>query len=936
MIRLLAWLLFVSSAFGAATHIGSNALVSLPSSALYSGPLNFRPGDGETITNINPPYFQWPYCPNPRLMHSDANDLGMKNFILTVATDSALSEVKLKITNAFNFISTLAPFTNLNVPLYWKVDYCNGRTTTAFTNSVTNSFTISPDAVSWDRSILKSNHVSSVLSNKTHPFIMITDANRLSASNFLFNTCLASYYASSHTNPVLYDVGNGFRTITNIAGRAITNTAYWPTNMGGGYSGNFISGESSIDVGNVALMWALTRSATWSNAHPEVAVVKLAEYYMTNQIGGLKPGYLSDVIGDAKYDAMERAIALGYDWTWELMTTEQRTNVLYALASRSRYMLRGESTWAYDGAHTAYDDGVGDPTGAYTNTSGVFTNIVRPWSAMKWGHSHGTDNGNNALVMALAGAIDGDPWCREMFDYSVNYMLGNAYIYDQNMGVGRPYTLVHMFENKMLNAHIFFQCALPEAGFTNNPAWKRYAEFWDHSLPVAFNQAHEPWGDTTYGQENFWQDDRLGRFLALWLGDARYYQHWTKERDRWRGPLNHSPYADTFWTAMMPFHFDYYNTNRTDTAETNLFMVNQGWVASATGSPSQESSQTNGVGFFFQARPAGSITGHGLPSDGSFQIWAYGAAVTDGGGLDQTGGYCEYEKVPWSHYTLTVNGLGQCQPQYRTLEPWYGRISAYTNGSGFTYAAADLTRLYARSNFTAGGDTVPSAFATLHSGGPSPYITNVTRQMLFNRGKYFVIYDTLQTSNNPTNVFHWVYHVQMSNSFTLDASAKTFSYISTNTLGSNVTTYVMHNYSPSGMGVTNFTTTNTLRSNPLTGENYWTNGAGNFGDKWPRYTTLWFSNSVPTNSWRFMSVIYPVKWGDTAPTITRVTDNTVRVQQGSDDDVVSFGETNSSPASTLIVALAESGESGGGGEAAATSSVNVSGGVTLQGGVTLR
>jgi hypothetical protein len=49
-----------------------------------------------------------------------------------------------------------------------------------------------------------------------------------------------------------------------------------------------------------------------------------------------------------------------------------------------------------------------------------------------------------------------------------------------------------------------------------------------------------------------------------------------------------------------------------------------------------------------------------------------------------------------------------------------------------------------------------------------------------------------------------------------------------------------------------------------------------------------------------MSVIYPVKWGASAPTITRLDDDTVRVQNEAETDVISFnGNTNA----TLIVDL---------------------------------
>jgi hypothetical protein len=869
-------------ALPAADTIGREAAVALPPSALYSGPINFQPGDGETVS-INPPSIQWCYVPDATQAHSDTE---IKTFILQAAYDSGFANVALNVTNRWNFYSTLAPFTNTSV--YWRVGYCHGSNTTAYAWSAVRKFTIASGALGWDRSMLTD---EKYISSKGHPFISITPATRAAGSNFVFRA-LDAYFKST-SDHVLRDVGYGFRSITNVAARALTNS-FWPDGVPSSpWRG--ASGEWAIDVGDVCLMWALTHDSVWSNAHPELALQAMANYYVTNR------GYLCDVIGNSQFDDMERTLALGYDWCYDLMSDSVRSNVLSAMASRCRYLLCGFDTILWDSKNSKYTDSKGDPSGAYCDGF-----ITRPYSQAKWGHSHGTDNFHNAMVMALAGAAD-HPWCRELFDYGVNYMLGPTYVYANVMGVGRPYTLVHMFENKMLNTHVLFQTAMPEVAWANNPFWARAADWWDRILPVQMGQGHEPWGDTTYGYEAFWQNDRFGRQLALFTGNGRYFRHWKREWECWTGPMNHSPTADSFWTALMPFALPYTNIVECDTPDLAALYNKEGWVISASGTPSSAASFTNGVGFIFQARPAGSITGHALPSDGSFQMWAYGASITDGAGLDQYGSYCYYEKVPWASYTLTVNGLGQCQPQYRTVEPWYCRIYSYTNNNLFTYCAGDLTRAYARSNFTASGDTVPALFAALHSGGPLNYVTNVTREVLFHRKKYFVIYDTMQTSNAPTNTFHWVYHVAESNGFTLDPATMTFSYTSTNTVGSNVGVYVAHIVHPSRMAVTNLTGVST-RINPVTGENYWTNGTGNLGDKWPRCSALWFSNKQPTNNFHFLSVIYPVKPGGTVPQITRLDDDTVAVTNGVEGDVIAFN-TNSPYAAqaTLLVNAASRG-----------------------------
>jgi hypothetical protein len=59
-----------------------------------------------------------------------------------------------------------------------------------------------------------------------------------------------------------------------------------------------------------------------------------------------------------------------------------------------------------------------------------------------------------------------------------------------------------------------------------------------------------------------------------------------------------------------------------------------------------------------------------------------------------------------------------------------------------------------------------------------------------------------------------------------------------------------------------------------------------------------------------MNVLYPAQPGQVPPTITRWTDGTVEINDGSHDDVISVNETNSSPASTLVLLTAAPGGGG--------------------------
>jgi hypothetical protein len=232
------------------------------------------------------------------------------------------------------------------------------------------------------------------------------------------------------------------------------------------------------------------------------------------------------------------------------------------------------------------------------------------------------------------------------------------------------------------------------------------------------------------------------------------------------------------------------------------------------------------------------------------------------------------------HYSLLVNGLGHCVPRVPT-EPYYSRLLAWTNNDELTYVCADLTRVYARSNFHPTGYGLTPDFAARYNGGPLRFLTNVNRHLLFPRKKYWVVFDVMQTVTNAT--FSWLYHV-LEPTATINTNSCSFSYTASNHYrGKPVVVYVSHVVDSSKLNLTNMTGTNLVRANPITGENYRAIEDGNF-----RSHAIWVSNRTPTTNWHFMSVIYPVRQGETPPVVTRLDDFSVRVQRGADDDLISF------------------------------------------------
>ncbi|MGP8201776.1 MAG: DUF4962 domain-containing protein [Limisphaerales bacterium] len=889
------------------TTIGAGSLISLPASAQWQLGLNFLPANGDTVT-LNPPQFQWSYATNYANVASDTED---KTFVFQVAYDPGFSQLAINAVTPWNFYNTIAPLSNSTC--YWRVGYVHGVTNPLSTNvyfwSPTYTFTIASGAVVWDRSLLAS---PSYLAGKAqHPYILLNTNNRAAILNWL-NTC-SNNYCHNTTNRVEWDVGKAWTSIQQHAAGIITNS-WWPSNYPP-------SSQYSLMVWaeytyQVAFMHALTANPVWSNAHPEVALLLMANNYMTNggaatvEYGGetytaTNGGWDMDPIYSSIDQYEGRGLALGYDWCYDLLNSTEQTAILQALAMRCQYVAQGSDLVWNEGNEPWYA-GVGDPTGQYANGT-----TCAQYSLANFGRSHATDDFYLAMLQALAGYNE-NSWCANLFNMGVNYMTGPTYCFRNAMGVGRMYTQVHMGSDRVYTSQLTYASAFPEINWGINPFFERNADWWVHMEPVGYNFGHEPWGDTGYGQLNDWLYIP-GRNMGLLTGDGRYMLHWWNQ-ENWYIAQNHGPQVDDVNTITLPYLFNYSNIVAQMTPETNLALLytNEGWMISSSASPSIGSSFTNGVGVVFQARPSGCVTGHDFFSDGSFQMWAYGAAVTDTGGGDVTGNICNYPHVPWAHDSLMVNGLGECQAFGQQVEPYYNCFIAYTNTPSFTYCAADLTRGYIRDNLYYYAPNMPPMFNNLYvpstPAGPGPLcnVTNVTRQLLFNHQKYLVLFDTLQTAGPPTNMFSFVYHI-LEPTLSLNTNTMSFTYTATNRYSSNypgITVYVSLVIQPSELVVTNMTGTNgsmNYRMNPFTGENWWTNLPGDLGDMNNQSDVLWFSSAQPTNNFHFMTVIYPVITGSAAPEITPLDDYTVAVNNGAQSDVICFNPNSTNAAAATIL-----------------------------------
>jgi hypothetical protein len=234
-----------------------------------------------------------------------------------------------------------------------------------------------------------------------------------------------------------------------------------------------------------------------------------------------------------------------------------------------------------------------------------------------------------------------------------------------------------------------------------------------------------------------------------------------------------------------------------------------------------------------------------------------------------------------------VDGIGNCTPSGSSpTAKAYSRFMAFTNTPDYTYVGADLSQAFNNLNTNgyagAGNGNLESAYN--YPTNQRPYINTVQRHVLFPHKKYLVIYDSFKTTKSAT--FQWKWNI-MEPTALVDTNNCSFTYTTTNFFNhSNVTVYVKHIVDPTKLSMMNLVGTNYAVINPFSGEDLTSQTTAINGPRWNN--TIWTYNKAKSTNWHFLSVVFPAKWGQAAPTITRIDDYTVRVQDGVNDDTITF------------------------------------------------
>jgi hypothetical protein len=823
-------------------NIGDETIQTLPSPAYWYRVIGNWP-DSNSVAPYNPPIFKWVYDEQINLTAS--NDVRYFQFQLST-NSTPFSAMYWDIACSNNFYNFLPPITNNSGvtyagPCYWRIGYYNSNKV-FITYGQTNIFRISPTATLWDRSMLAdTNYLLSIATN--HPHMYFTWTNTAAVASFL------------RTTPWTFH-SQSWSTITNTVATYYQVQTWW-TNESILTNGGINLGLGAIQgAANCAFSYYGSGSNATFHISEACSNLNIAANIFRQTGADFQDPYAID-------PGAEQTMALAYDWLYPFMTANQRTNVAGILRSLVYYGAYGGDCF-YGSAN-------------FTPTNRDYPAVifaVPHESVFKLGSSHNRHT-MPVCTMACVATMGEDPNTLAWFNMFENYSIFqlDPYLGDE----GRGYSEQANFKfDREFSANMESIIQFPNAHLERNPLLTNMSYFFASWEPMGYKGVLEPWGDLSFNFIGQWYNYRY-HDVANITGDGGILRKFKRTDASFR--FSGSDEFPVLGEAFLRYYFP--DPVEADMPTNSYFDPIRGWVMAGNLPPTDYAAFTNGVNLVVQARPGGRNVDHGSFTDGQFDLTAFGAICTAGGSA------LGYAKHPMYYDTLMVNGIGTHMSITPPTDPVYAWFPNYTNCPDYTYAAADITKAMARTNFFDNGlGNMAGAFYQWASNS-IPQVSKIRRHFLFPHKRYLVIYDECQTTTNST--FQFIYHIAETNS-TVDTNNIAWHYTSTNIYnGSNVTTYVVPFASPTTMGLLNMYGTNYAKYNPFTKENYF----GLDDDTGPYYSsTIWVTNQTATTNWHFGFVVYPARWDQAAPTITRVSDNTVTVSDGTYSDGISFAETN--------------------------------------------
>jgi hypothetical protein len=296
-----------SGTSAAPVRIGAAARVADNPRSHYSRYVNFRPADGEEVT-LNPPRFSWMYDPSwPENPASCTHE-----FTFQIASDAGFTGRVVDVRTPLNFYNTV-PALRPGQRYYWRVGYDVGQPGETWGD--TRSFTIAPDATTWDRSAL----AEPDLAQRGHPRILFS------------RDSLPAIRALRDSDP-------GSRAAWAELQRSadqIIQSDWWrsfpPTDRENDPERDFYT--IARDLATVAFVWRISGDDRYAGVKERA--VTFAGYPQGGRASPEGAG------GDSAEDSTQsnEFLALLFDWLYEDLSEQQRQAMIDSLEWRTVYWM---------------------------------------------------------------------------------------------------------------------------------------------------------------------------------------------------------------------------------------------------------------------------------------------------------------------------------------------------------------------------------------------------------------------------------------------------------------------------------------------------------------------------------------------------------------------------------------------------------------------
>ncbi len=832
--------------------IGKESLIKLDSRIKFSSVVNNSPGNG-MYADVNPPRFRWYYVQNPKEIKERIDP---KKFRFQISDNKDFKNKIVNVDSEFNFYNELAPFPE-GKEYFWRVGYIHSGETEPSSWTQIFSVHIPKGTPKWDRTALKNPNF------KGHPRLLFKKTELAKLKN-------------------LAEASEVFKKQIVIAAEEMRNHKWWndwpkddtkvPEFTESKSEGNKKMWNISRKLTQTAFAYLITKDESYANILDIWTTIAAYPKGGPASPEGMGNGYTES----EDSTSITEYLACIYDWFYDDLSLKQRKIFEASLEWRI-------SDWMYDfrWGGAIYTDGKENPK--LSGSSIAISGGGHAWEGM-------LDTFPAAIVL-----YEKSETARKYFHWVANYLIAVGEIVAQNdgYGYGSHYSQSHM--KWLVYQLMYLNKALPELQLGKNPLYKKYAEFFTGLVPVGMKYSH--FGRLSQYGGGMAMRKEVFNLLAYLLGDGEVLKNWeniSDEKDNfiWRQWIH----------VASPLQFEG-TLKAVSSTKTKYVHPIIGYVMAHKYNPTEKKAFEQGVGVMFGSKPSREDD---YNNENSFQMYAYGQHLNYGG---HSGNENPYGHQTIAHNTIMVDGIGQTITKESKENGYRAVLMAYQEGENYTYWMGDATNAYPKSPeivVDKGWSQVTQIdYDSIAFGEKgAPQLERFRRHMLFMRDKYLVIFDDLKTSQNRPSRFSWRYRIlpDCELKYNQDDGLLTYALDS-------VKVHIKHIAYPKSLQLIDLKDLDQYK-NPITGRNYLDNKFvirdmenETYRNQVAKHN-LWFTTEKPLDEHHFLTVIYPVKPGTSEPIISRLDDNTVKIEKDGETDVISF-DKNTKHSAKLIVDLEE-------------------------------